>query len=155
MNTWKFILILLLLPASSWAGVSINLSNSMLMPLGPGNGIIGLDSINGFEPAQTCNKFIPPNTCQVLSGKGLSVNFLFNYSVKLTSDISSVELSFVPEQVEFGKGQFKNILINPTTIVATNNYNGSVNVSFEIPLFGPESSNSYDMGLQVLVIVNP
>ncbi len=148
----KYIFILIFLISSSvFANITVSISNPMMNGIN-NIGDISIGPIDPFNPQATCNSFIAPNTCSVLSRDAMRVNLNFNYLILTSSNTVSLSFDVVNP---VNSNSFLNISIPSDLLYLNNNSSGNFNLGFDIPLFGPDSYASYDLTLLVDVVLDP
>lgn len=153
----RFLVTLFLLISNlAHADVIVTIENSMMTSYSPSAGGIDLGTFDPFDPAFNCNSFISPNTCTVNGRDLVDINLVFNYSVVVTSGSGSADLSFSVNNGMGGTtGQFTNVSLPSPIFNIMNQGVGVADVSFSIPLFGPQSQINYGMDIILDVTINP
>lgn len=136
--------------------VLINVSNSMLTSTSTAAGYIDLGTFDPFDPEFNCNSFTSPNTCSANGRDPVSVTLSFDYDIEINSGSSGIDLNFSADNGLGGSvGSFTNLSLPSGLYNLQNTATGSFDVSFDIPLFGPQSQYQYGMDIVIDVTVNP
>lgn len=141
----------------SQAATLISVSNNMMTSPNGQLGVLDMGTFDPFNPGSNCNTFSAPNTCIPNGREPIKISLSFNYSVALDALTgSSVDLFFNVNNGYGGStGEFIN-LVPPANVFSLHDGNiGSFDLSFDIPLFGPDSHYDYGLDLTIDVTINP
>ena len=150
------ILFLLLFSWNSQASdFALSVQNSMMTGSGA-YGDVSMGIIEPFSPQTFCNSFSAPNTCSVVNNnRDLNVTLSFGYLVEIFTT-GSIDISFSADNgLNNTVGQFQNLTLPSNIYNAGDQTTGSMDVSFQIPMFGPNSNSDYGLLLTIDVVYNP
>ncbi len=155
MKVW--VILFLTLFSSSLFAQDFKLSVQNSMMTGSGNtGALDMGVIQPFSPQDFCNNFSSPNTCSVINNnKTLSINLSFGYLVEIFTT-GNIDISFSADNgLNNTVTPFQNLSLPSSIFSAGDQTTGSMDISFEIPMFGPNSGAEYGMLLLIDVVYNP
>jgi hypothetical protein len=134
----------------------VSVSNNMMTSTGE-FGSLSLGTFDPFNPEINCNTFSAPNTCTANGRDPVNISLVFNYNVSLDALTgSSIDLFFtVNNGLGGATGEFINVVPPSNIFFLQDGSVGSFDLSFDIPLFGPQSRYEYGLDLEIQVTINP
>lgn len=151
-----FIIWLLLGSISAKADSLVSVSNNMMNNQTGVMGTLDLGTFNPFDPDLNCSTYSAPNTCTANGRDPVNISLSFGYDISLdTLDGSSIDLVFNVDNGVGGAGGFANVNPPDNIYGLTDGNSGSFDLSFDVPLFGPNSYYDYSLDLVVNITINP